>query len=152
MREIFFRGKRIDNGEWVQGFLCFKYFSDLPHKRLVIQYKTIPEPERWIPEYKVAEVDPSTVGQFTGLHDKNGKKIFEGDVFREEDDLVCVVVFKGGCFCLEWYGCPGIYTESGYDECGGEWGIVDCETVDMYNFNLIEVIGNIHDDPELLEG
>ena len=92
-----------------------------------------------------------TVGQFTGLTDKNGKKIFEGDIFKMEDEIVAVIIFHEGCFRLQSWGMCGAFTESGYDECGGGWGIIECEPIDWYYIHDMEVIGNIHDNPELLE-
>ena len=138
MREILFRGKCLANGEWV--------FGDLYHrgKEVVIT--------SFYAGHHVA-VDPTTVGQFTGLLDKNDQRIFEGDLFRDEsEDLTAVVIFKDGCFRLEWRGITGTWTESGFDECGGGWGIVDCEPIDYWHIKDMEVIGNIHDNPELLEG
>lgn len=69
MREILFRGKRTDNGEWVQGYLC--------------RYGWIgKEKDYIIPDYAsalyTAEIDPKTIGQYTGVTDVNGNKIFEG--------------------------------------------------------------------------
>lgn len=65
MREIKFRGKRLDNGEWVYGDLHIR--TPFPHIHSEIDYGKV-------------NIDPHTVGQFTGLHDKNGKEIYEGDV------------------------------------------------------------------------
>lgn len=93
-----------------------------------------------------------TLGQFTGLSDKNGKQIFEGDLFTmDDDDIVAVVIFKDGCFRLELHGLCGAFTESGFDECGGGYGIIECDPIDWYSVRDMEVIGNIHDNPELLE-
>ena len=145
MREILFRGKRLDNGEWVEGYFanetCDGLFSPMYEQANII----IKGSGWWVP------VDPATVGQFTGEVDKNGKRVFEGDLFQD-DDTVCVVIFKSGCFRLEWRGITGTRTESGYDECGGGWGIVDCEPIDYWYIKDMEVIGNIHDNPKLLEG
>lgn len=131
MREILFRGKRIDNGEWVEGYFCMKYFQDAPHSRHVIQYKTEYSSKEWRPDYMVAEVDPTTVGQFTGLTDKNGKRIFEGDVVRADNGHISQVVYWYDGFCL-------------YCECH-KWHTTDvCAPI-------VEIIGNIHDNPELME-
>ena len=126
MREILFRGKRKDNGEWV----CGNYgFND-----------TFTTENHYIFQNKAWEffVDPATVGQYTGLTDKNGKKIFEGDIigFYIDGKLVVDGFVEYGqfnCTC-----CNGVYG----------WHIVagDIRWVEDY-----EVIGNIHDNPELLE-
>lgn len=81
MREILFRGKRLDNGEWVDGNL---FIPDLPDKPTQICMGTNVVRITF-------DIDPETVGQYTGLTDKNGKKIFEGDVLRPFDNEMVVV-------------------------------------------------------------
>ena len=132
MREILFRGKRTVIGDWISGFLV-----DGSHIG------------SWL---ECEPVHPETVGQFTGLTDKNGKKIFEGDIFHLDDEIIAVVIFKDGCFRLEEYGHSGAWTESGFDECGGGWGVIECDPIDWYTIMDMEIIGNIHDNPELMEG
>ena len=148
MREILFRGKRIDNGEWIEGTPFQEYNNFWGEWLWFIQTK---HPLTNVP-YLHLEIDKKTVGQFTGLTDKNGKKIFEGDIFPIEDEIIAVVIFKNGCFRMEEYGLCGAWTESGFDECGGGWGIIECCPIDWYNIIDMEVIGNIHDNPELLGG
>lgn len=150
MREILFRGKRIDNGEWVTGSFCMDALE---------QFNELCGVDGFIRRYdkdsgkmQMYEVDRETVGQFTGLTDKNGKKIFEGDILPIEDEIVAVVIFKDGCFRIEEYGLSGAWTESGFDEFGGGWGVIECEPIDWYTIHDMEVIGNIHDNPELLGG
>lgn len=137
MREILFRSKRTDNGEWVEGYFCRKYFPELPHDRCVIQYKTEYTKE-WRPDYMVAEVISETVGQFTGLLDKNGKKIFEGDYCRvTRHCILCYgsITFIKGSFWFDEFN-----TDS----------VLELSKLEINNFE-IEVIGNIHDNPEFLK-
>ena len=93
-REILFRGKRADNGEWVYGNLID---SDSIVGKIVDF-----DGEYFIPEFWY-KVDPETVGQFTGLTDKNGTKIFDGDIVRfyddSEDELTNGVVVFNSDFC-----------------------------------------------------
>ena len=122
MREILFRGKRKDNREWADGDLMTKYIHHEGHLTIVqggcVYYQVIPE----------------SVGQLTGLKDKNGNKIFEGDICRHtECDLVCVV---------EW-------SES------GKWVVnyvfsKRCVILSDRN-EYIEVIGNVYDNLELIK-
>ena len=130
MREILFRGKRLDNGDWVYGY--YVHIGPVSCQRAYI-----------IPEYAsslyVNEVDPSTVGQYTGLNDKHGKRIFEGDiakVLQGKDKDIAYVGFENGAFML--------YPKTGniYERTLWEY---------WYNDWDVEVIGNITDNPELLE-
>ena len=130
MREILFRGKRLDNGEWVTGYL--EYFYSKDGTRKLHCYISI-----WGEIMHM--VDPATVGQFTGLDDKNGRRIFEGDLClcdRHINDSFDKTVFE-----ISFDPLRGYYGES-------NWG----NEFDADSFEMCEVIGNIHDNPELLEG
>ncbi len=141
MREILFRGKR-NNGDWVFGNLFIPDKKDAPTEICIgtnvirITYEVIPE----------------TVGQYTGLTDKNGKKIFEGDLAKPFDDDCdkMVVEFHDGSFVLCIYGYLGYLGENGHIE-DGNYGVFECEPLINYR-GSIEIIGNIHDNPELLKG
>lgn len=134
MREILFRGKRLDNGEWVTGCLVKYAYDSTPY----IGYL-----DAW--GDGIYKVDPSTVGQFTGLYDKNGKKAFSHDI--TEDGL-------GRRWVI--FDCPG-----GFGVCRiNEWTRNNAELHDGLSkkqnaawFSARHtIIGNIHDNPELLEG
>ena len=117
-REILFRGKRVKDGKWVEGLLT----KDIKgHIR--IQYNPI--------HFSVV-INPETVGQFTGMTDKTGKKIFEGDIIKwidsDGNNRIDKVLFSNGGFHL----CNIYYNIGGYKG------------------NSLEVIGNIHDNKELL--
>ena len=158
MREILFRGQTRRYGElvqmnsgkkvpsnWVYGGVCQGTGS------FSIIYGSMDVELEQPTEKHVVYTD--TIGQYTGLTDKNGKKIFEGDVFQlEEDDILGVVIFQDGCFRIKVYGQTGTFTESGYDECGGGYGVIEVEPIDWYRVGDMQIIGNIHDNPELLGG
>lgn len=137
MREILFRGKTA-KGEWVYGCLL----ND-KHDRIGFYNNAY--------KFEINAVIPETVGQFTGVTDKNGKKIFEGDIVKCDVWLFekkGVVEFGRGTFDSGIYKYTGFYLR----EANGE---IDHNPI--YNFdeeyeNCLVVIGNIHDNPELLEG
>ncbi len=150
MREVLFRAKKQDNGDWIEGYLCYGNII-----------KTVRKCFDWRGDYvcdslEEYKVDKETVGQYVGVCDKNGKKIFEGDIVKvvyiekrdfqgvkydSEYELIEQIVYseKNACFMLK----------------------IDCQGIPMYrhlsNNNALvkikelEVIGNIHDNPELLE-
>ena len=135
-REVLFRGKRIDNYEWVYGSFCMDALELLKGIRCVNGFIRLYDKDKC--KMQMYEVDRETVGQFTGLTDKNGKKIFEGDIVRCGTGRTCKVTF---------FISPGV---SGFDlvPIGGfdappphKWSL----------FADTEIIGNIHDNPELLE-
>lgn len=146
MREILFRAKRIDNGEWVEGY----YIYHIKRTICPIGDSVKPEDEQHVimqdgfsdwnmPRNTVVfDIDPETVCQYTGLKDKNGKRIWENDIVRIEnsiDEGIGNIEFYGGM----WY-VDGEPNNSLYD-------IVEHDDVAE-----VEVIGNIFDNPELLKG
>lgn len=125
MREILFRGKRVDNGEWVQGYPC--------------RYGWVgKEKDYIIPDYASAlytfKIDPETVGQYTGLTDTNGNKIFEGDIVWDSYD--------------EDYG------KVEWDNDMAKFIITfSTFTVDFDSVcgEELEIVGNVYDNPEMME-
>jgi uncharacterized phage protein (TIGR01671 family) len=152
MREILFRGKRVDNGEWVEGYY----------------YKRFMYPDKMVDAIQVYDgsdfghveyhnIIPETLGQYTGdLTDKNSKRIFEGDILAFPD------VGEDGYEYKEGYDFTNVATVCWNN---GRWelqdfgdhnsGIMDdmkfshCDFVGI--FGESEVIGNIHDNPELIQ-
>lgn len=157
MREILFRGKRIDNDEWVYGYLS-KSRDENRKLSLCIDYE-----EKGVMCSSI--VIPSTIGQYTGLVDKNNKKIFEGDIIRYAD------IYDYNCF-LESIDYPEAYDgidigniwnidkviydiEMGYpafDLYSHDWDVNGLSNLNESSEYFYEVIGNIHDNPELLTG
>lgn len=135
MREILFRGKRLDNEKWVEGHLVVCKNNG---RSFITELIEVDE-DSWL----YWEVNPNTVGQYTGLTDKNGNKIFEGDIIRCNNR---VEVYIG---LVDWDICnPSMcirYTsEKGFDHI--EYDFIICGNM------TIEILGNIHDNPELMKG
>ena len=134
MREILFRGKRIDNDEWVEGYYVRLYGSNGRVSRRIYTSCAEVDCGDYYPDF--FEVQPATVGQYTGLKDKTGKRIFEGDELGWHNGRGAVN-FDGGCFCVRLHGEIEHYGRNN-------------PAIDVI-FNLypeLEVIGNIHDNPE----
>lgn len=126
MREILFRGKHKSSGKWCEGNL-----------HIDKQGVCIITPDD-TPLGCYGQVDPDTVGQFTGLTDKNGKKIFEGDIVKIDIAGIifnAVCKFHSGSFGLVWHYMGVDRWQAFTSMCHVEY----------------EIIGNIHDNPELME-
>lgn len=136
MREILFRGKRADNGQWVEGF-----YAKSGDKTFIIIDNDIA-----VGYVTMKEIIPKTVGQYTGLTDRNGTRIFEGDI----------VEMHGGCDAMDMreydIRCMVVYGRTGY---GADIGFAGAYKsgmrVSLMGEGSLTVIGNIHDNPELLE-
>lgn len=129
MREILFRGKRIDNGEWVEGMYLYIKGHTYPSIFDMEGFSHI--------------IITKTVGQFTGLLDKNGNKIFEGDIvrrFNSKEQEVMRYAVKWNTDCCMFV----LMSEYTY------LGEYDSDFTVFYGEDL-EVVGNIHDNPELLK-
>ena len=137
MREILFRGKSAKDGEWFTGQLL-RFKSPVSEKELniIVEGCEWEDSDEWFNIFKMAKVVPETVGQFTGFTDKNGKRIFEGDIIRKTNKGRYPEIFTAN-----------IHTDFRANEKVHygpfEYCIESCE---------YEIIGNIHDNPELLKG
>ena len=138
MREILFRGKTTDTGKWIEGFYFYKYRTQEHGIHCSISMGVLMD--------RAFEVIPETIGQFTGLTDKNGKKAYSGDVYRDSHGTIRTI----------WTDQGGFRTESnplsfGYGSQGNSnpsLALADQQAASWFEGNC-EIIGNIHDNPEL---
>jgi uncharacterized phage protein (TIGR01671 family) len=121
MRQIKFRGKRLDNDEWVYGDLIHIDDSDIG---IVTDY------DHW----QGCRVDPETVGQFSGLLDRNGKEIYEGDIVRYYDDIEDELVSSHVEYLADYCAFCAVHPKRDPDGIFAQWEY--------------EVVGNIHDKKE----
>lgn len=133
-RVIKFRGKRIDNGEWVYGYVDGTMYIDV----VVIHTET-----------GTFEVEPETVGQFTGIVDKNGNEIYEKDIIKAIN-YYCKTSYKQKTGYIAWLAqeCGFVIVWKEYDSRLGHRN----RGGGYYHDNSLEVIGNVFDNSELLKG
>ena len=146
MREILFRGKRADNGAWETGSLVRVRVGCHDEKDYIVDKMT---------GYHTPVI-PETIGEYTGLTDKNGTKIFEGDILRYSYEYEGSPWLKGRSLTDEDYRTGVVfwqYWRGSWAVCarGKKQNINQDVYVYCRNPNRVEVIGNIHDNPELLE-
>ena len=135
-REILFRGKRVDNGRWVEGsFAILEHFYYGKPTHYILTGKCDYYDQTGKVDYHPVEIDPETVGQYTGLKDKNGVPVFEGDI----------VEFDDGRFVVEYFDSRMGFGFSGLRGRGMVCGFT------MTHWEHLKIIGNIHDNPELME-
>lgn len=134
-REILFRGKRIDNCEWVEGY----YVCLNGNEHRIYSGYAETDCGTYYPGY--ATIDHTTVGQYAGLNDLTGKRFFDGDIFRFYDDDGDYSIYK-----VQWLVSDNF--------CG--WAYIDAvghvDTFVDFIAERSEIISNIYDKPELLEG
>lgn len=125
-RQIKFRGKRIDDGEWAYGSL------DMTGEHPTISWLRTDEDGDQVPWF--AAVEDETIGQFTGLHDKNGKEIYEGDLVRYYDDIEDELVTRPVEYIADYCAFCAVHPKRDPDGIFAQWEY--------------EVVGNIHDKKE----
>ena len=153
MRTIKFRGKRIDDGEWMYGSLVDNLWFKADDKSPIPQIIAPTDNYSCWDDLNedgegIYDVNPATVGQFTGLIDKNGKEIYEGDVVNvpnfiqlwdeQSDDLTGEIKYLDGAFHI-----------NSEEPHFGEVPLLGIYTNEKTTSD-IEVIGNVHDNPELI--
>ena len=137
-REILFRGKSANTGEWVEGF-CVQFGET--YSNIIIREIGKLNLYGVVPIYEHEIVISETVGQYTGLKDKNGRKIFEGDIVRRFNRNGQEIM----SYVVEWYSDCCMF-------------VLDCIDFDMefdtdftvFYGDEFEIVGNIHDNPELV--
>lgn len=138
MRKILFKAKTIDGKRWVEGY----YFA----KPILKKYFIICDEAQW-------EIDINTLCQYTGFKGKNKNMIWENDILLY-DDIKSVVRWdeEKASFVIDDYGVKGRLMEYGFDEDAGEYDVVETNSFDDFiNTDILEVIGNIIDNKDLIE-
>jgi uncharacterized phage protein (TIGR01671 family) len=124
MREILFRGKRVDDRKWVYGYYFFDEKSGMHF---------IKPSEKLLPSYEPILIDSEAIGQYTGREDKNGNKIFDGDIMIFESDILKNTTYEEKIQYVYW------------DDDEDKWeGLLNAS-------HHCEIIGNKTDNPELME-
>lgn len=143
---IEFRGKRIDNGQWVYGFLSQGFTPSSDYRELG-NYIVFYIPEKGM---QSVEIDPNTIGQYIGLNDNDGKKRYKGDILgwgeESDDGSLYEVIFEDACFkrsVLPWMTKKAMKRDDILEK--------ECKFLfDEITQDLI-VVGNIFDNPEMLK-
>lgn len=137
-RQILFKAKRKDNGEWVEGYYIYDYCKNM-HLILRNELSTClnagSKPNRYDWTLEPHEIDPDTLCQYTGLTDKNGRRIWENDIVRNE---------KGDIGVVQWFeehAAFMIWNKTKHYVC----------YLAENDFSKIEIAGNIFDNADLLE-
>ncbi len=151
MREILFRGKRTDNGKWVYGSFCMDALEQTGAAEPGVMDGFIRNFDAHTKKMQMQEVDRETVGQYTGLADKDGKKVFEGDIVKvtcDRDWMTSKAIhpYTVGIGVIVWDFCSWFIK---VDFAGDKRYL---HYPDAFCHTKCEVIGNIHDNSELIGG
>ena len=170
MREILFRAKRIDNGNWIisGSVIHFKeeneVFMPPAGSTCVCEHNEITDNIARFHECNFAKIYPDTLSQYTGLKDKNGAEIFEGDIFKFKDEIWSCYFTECGTeydsFEANNFAVVGFnedtqspdFVEYKLNESQVEADLHENHEIEFYDFvSKLEIIGNIYDKPELME-